>query len=991
MDDRIHLPQLPGGVGRHFAGFQHLMSRRVQKILLVSSLYDSYILEEDGRLSDLLSCEYLELNLSQPPVMDRVSSAGHALKRIASQKYDLVITASRLGDMDPASFSREVKALDPHLTIMLLAYHLRELTRMQDRRSLGNFSGIFLWTGDVRILLAMIKLAEDRMNVDNDTGRGEVRVILLVEDSVRFYSSFLPLIYTEVMKQTQSLMEEGVNMSHKLLRMRARPKILLANTFEEGVELFSRYRNYLLGVISDARFPLGGVKEEAAGLTFLRLIKQADPGLACVLQTSNLELADQAHRLGVSFINKGSPHLLFELRRFLLSHLGFGDFVFRTPDGHEVGRAADLRSMVDALRIISEESLQYHASRNHFSHWLRARTEFTLASMIRPVGISEFETIDELRNYLISTFSEHRELIQRGVIAEFSRLNFDESFTCVRIGGGSLGGKARGLAFINALLAEYEVRRKFEGVRVEVPPMAVIGTDIFDEFMARNRLYGIALGSVKDEEIATAFLHAAMPPGISDDLRVFLEHVDYPLAVRSSSLLEDSQYQPFAGIYSTYMISNNHQDLEVRLDQLCAAIKLVYASTYFKSAKAYLRVTGSRTEEEKMAVVLQKVVGQCFGQRAYPSFAGVAHSHNFYPVTGMLAEDGVALVALGLGKMVVEGGNCLRFSPDQPRILPQFCSTDDVLENSQRDFFALDMGHPGRMPGLDPDTGILRLELDAARQDGPLAHVGSVYSPENDSISDGVHRPGVPLVTFAHVLKTGIFPLPEILSYLLRLGMKGMGCHVELEFAVDMDTPPGEPRHFGFLQIRPMASARENDALDLEQLPKEQLVCSTSTALGTGIYEDVEDIVYVRPDTFDAAQTVAIAAEVGLINFQLKDQGRSYLLIGPGRWGTADPWLGIPVDWDQISEARVIVEAELKNFRVKPSQGTHFFQNLTALQIGYLTIRRRQPHHFIDWAWLDSLPAAAESRFLRHVRLDSALVIRIDGRTAQGAVFKPGE
>ncbi len=989
MDDRIHLPPLPGGVGRHFAGFQQLMRRRVQKILLVSSLYDSYILEEDGRLSDLLSCEYLELNLSSPPTMDRVSSAGEALEHISRQKYDLVITASRLGDMDPASFSREVRALDPDLVIILLAYHLRELTRMQERRALGDFSGAFLWTGDVRILLAMIKLAEDRMNVDDDTSNGSVRVILLVEDSVRFYSSFLPLIYTEVMKQTQSLMDEGVNMSHKLLRMRARPKILLANSFEEGVELFSRYRHYLLGVISDARFPIGGVKDDEAGLIFLRLIRESDPGLACVLQTTNLDLAHKAQQLGVSFIDKGSPHLLFELRKFLLSHLGFGDFVFRTPTGVEVGRAADLRSMVDTLRTIPEDSLRYHATRNHFSHWLRARTEFTLASMIRPVGISEFATINQLRTYLISTFSEHRELIQRGVIAEFSRLNFDESFTCVRIGGGSLGGKARGLAFINALLAEDEVHRKFEGVKVEVPPMAAIGTDIFDEFMERNRLHAMALGPSSDEEIAEAFLDARMPPGISDDLRVFLEHVDYPLAIRSSSLLEDSQYQPFAGIYSTYMIANNHQDLEVRLDQLCAAIKLVYASTYFKAAKAYLRATGSRTEEEKMAVVLQKVVGQRFGQRAYPSFAGVAHSHNFYPVTGMRAEDGAALVVLGLGKMVVEGGNCLRFSPNQPKRLPQFASADDVVENSQRDFFALDMSRPDLMPTLDPDVGILRLELEAAREDGPLAHVGSVYSPENDTIQDGVHRPGVPLVTFAHVLKTGIFPLPEILSYLLQLGCRGMGCHVELEFAVNMDTPPGEPRRFGFLQIRPMASARENSALDLDQVPRESVLCSTSTALGTGVYEEVQDIIYVRPDRFDAGQTMAIAEEVGRINFQLKEEGRTCLLIGPGRWGTADPWLGIPVDWDQISEARVIVEVELEDFRVKPSQGTHFFQNLTALQIGYLTIRRRQEHHFIDWPWLEARPAVAESEFIRHLRLDTPLDIRIDGQTAQGAVLKP--
>jgi hypothetical protein len=694
--------------------------------------------------------------------------------------------------------------------------------------------------------------------------------------------------------------------------------------------------------------------------------------------------AEPAAQLGANFLAKKNRNLLQHLREFLLGNLGFGDFVFRLPDGREVGRARDLRELEDVLPRVPAESVAFHARHNHFSNWLMARTEFELAARIRPVRVTDFGNIEEVRVYLRRALAEFRELTQSGVISDFSPRRFDvASFT--RIGGGSIGGKARGLAFVNALIRHHGLARRFDHVKIFVPASATLGTDVFDQFLDENGLRSLVAEDVPDERIAQMFLAAKLPKNAYNDLAAFLRFVRYPLAVRSSSLLEDSQGRPFAGIYDTYMIPNNHPDLSLRLDHLCAAIKRVYASAFFQGAKRYLEATGRNVEEEKMAVTLQEIVGSARGTRFYPTFSGVARSYNFYPTPEMDPSEGVAAVSLGLGKMVVEGGQTLMFSPGRPEILPQFPTTKDLLAHSQRQFYALDLSRPDAYPPDHPDGNLLLLDVDTADRDGALAPIGSVFSAENDRVYDGTDRPGPRLVTFAHVLKGDLLPLAEILRELLRLGRAGVAAPVEIEFAVDMSVYPIE---FAFLQIRPIVVDEEFEDVNLDLPRHKDAAIYCLKALGNGKLSGVGDIVYVKPETFDPGRTREIAEEVGALNEQIRNEGRSAIYIGPGRWGTADRWLGIPIRWDQISAAAVIVETSLDNFIVTPSQGSHFFQNLTSLGIGYFTIDPMLNQGFIDWGWLAAQPAASETLYLRRLRFASPLEVRIDGRSQRGVVMK---
>jgi len=792
-----------------------------------------------------------------------------------------------------------------------------------------------------------------------------------------------------VLRQTNALMQEGINLSHKLLRMRARPKIILASSFEEAWQCFGECREYLLGVISDGRFPWRGKKDDEAGLELIRRIKKNDPHIPAVLQSSNRDLAASAEEIGAGFIYKHSPHLLHDLRDFMLENFGFGDFIFRLPNGTEVARAADLRELTEVLSAVPDDSLRHHADQDHFSNWLRARTEFALASLLRPRKVSEFSSTEAIREFLIDTLSRFREETQRGVVADFSRRHFDASADFTRIGGGSLGGKARGLAFMNSILNRYGISDRLAGVEVKVPPTAVVATDVFDTFLDQTGLRDRFLGDVDDEEVVTAFLNEKLPPEIYDDLETFLKQVKYPLAVRSSSLLEDSQYQPFAGVYATYMLANNHTDLRVRLDQLCDAIKLVYASTFFRGAKAYLQATSNRVEEEKMAVIIQQVVGRRHDQFDYPDFAGVALSTNFYPTGDMRPEDGVAFVALGLGKTVVDGMKCLRFSPKDPHNLPQYATIKDTLHNSQREFYAVDTSNPDIYPRAKEDFNLAILDLDDAERHGTLEPIGSVYSAENDAIYDGIWRPGARLVTFAHVLKSDLFPLANVLALLTELGTNCMSCPVEIEFAVNLGDGKQKPHQFGFLQIRPLSAGYDSfDAAPLEWTPDDAL-CHTPMALGNGRIDEIQDIIYVPQDSFDRGQTLDTAEQIGQLNVKMVQAGLPYLLVGPGRWGSADRWLGIPVTWAQISGARTIIETDLDDFKVTPSQGTHFFQNLTSFQVGYLTVNSAGGGT-LNWAWLDEQPAATETTYLRHVRLVEPLTVLIDGRQGEAVVLKPG-
>jgi len=996
----IHTPDPIVDPERLFEGFENLMPFRVQDILLVSSLYDSFILREDGRLNELLIGESLELEQQQIPGITHVSSGAEALKLARSQpRFNLIVTNLEVEDMDAAQLAREVKAAGLDVPVIVLAYDYREIKKFVARNPVTDIQQIFLWQGNVRILISIVKYIEDKRNVEHDTHAIGVPVILVVEDNIRYYSSFLPTIYTELITQSRRLLSEGLNVAHKLVRMRARPKILLASNYEDAAQQVMKYREYLLGVVSDVEFPRDGELSPDSGFDLARMVRDKVPDVPIVLQTSRTEFRARAHAEGYSFLRKRSPTLLRELRRFLTEQFGFGDFAFRLPNGREVARASDLNELEARLHEVPAESIAYHSARNHFSRWLRARTEFALAQKLRPRKVSDFATLEDLRRDLIDSIAEYRSEQSQVLIGDFNASTFKSTDAFfLRIGGGSLGGKARGLAFIRHLLHKYQTARRFAEVRIAVPPSVVLATDVFDHFVSENNLLDFAIGSADDAEILRRFLEASLPASLRDDLLAFLAEVHYPLAVRSSSLLEDSQYQPFTGVYETFMLANQHPDLSVRLEQLMEAIKRVYASTFSQHAKGYVRATPYRLEEEKMAVIVQQVVGTLHaspdGRRFYPDFSGVVRSHNFYPVPPMSYGDGIAAVALGLGRTVVDGGKCLAFCPRYPRNIVQFSSVEDILANSQREFWALELDHIERGQDESVSDPLLELKearfgLDVAEKDGTLNNLGSTYSVDNHVIYDGLSRPGTRIVSFAPILKHGVFPLASILERLTKIGDEAFGRPVEVEFAVRLPHRPEETAEFGFLQIRPLVLSREGEELRMDDVNPERLVCHSSQVLGNGRVRDLRDVVVVDFHRFERARSQEVAEGVAHLNAKLNESGTPYLLIGVGRWGSNDPWLGIPVEWDEISGARVIVEAGFRDFRVTPSQGSHFFQNLTAFQVGYFTVNPDAGEGFVDWEWLGSAPAVEERGCVRHLHFDAPLVVVMNGRNSRGMVFKP--
>jgi CheY-like chemotaxis protein len=977
---------------RLFEGFENLMPFRVRDILLVSSLYDSFILREDGRLNELLIGESLELNLQQIPGITQVSTGAEALAIARSNsRFNLIVTNLQVGDMDAARLAREVKKSGLDIPVVVLAYDYRELKNFVARNDVSDIERVFLWQGNVRMLIAIVKYIEDRRNAQHDSAAIGVPVILVVEDNIRYYSSFLPVIYTELITQSRRVIREGINVAHKLLRMRARPKILLASTYEEAAELVAKYEDYLLGVVSDVEFPRGGNLSAEAGFELARMIREAVPDVPIVLQSSRTQFRARAHSEGLSFLRKRSPTLLADLRRLLKEQFGFGDFVFRLPDRTEVGRATDLSALETALQEVPAESLGYHAQSNHFSHWLMARTEFALASRLRPRKVSDFTSLEHLRRDLIASIADYRSEQSEVLIGDFnaSALASTDAFF-LRIGNGSLGGKARGLAFMRHLLHKHRLPKQFADVRITVPPAVVLATDIFDRFIAENNLADFALHCSDDQEIEQRFLEASFPPSVRDSLLEFLAEIRYPLAVRSSSLLEDSQYQPFTGVYETFMLANQDTDLSVRLEKLLEAIKRVYASTFSQHAKAYVRATPYRLEEEKMAVILQQVVGTVHRERFYPDFSGVVRSYNFYPASPMKYEDGVAAVALGLGRAVVDGGKCLTFCPRYPRNIVQFSSVEDILTNSQSEFWALEMNHIAQCR-TDPPANLreVRFGLNAAEADGTLYSVCSTYSADNHAVYDGVSRPGIRVVTFAAVLKHDVFPLAPLLDQLMGIGEDAFGRPVEIEFAVRLPQRPGDVADFGFLQIRPLVLSREGEELRMDEVDPERLMCQSSKVLGNGRITSLHDAVVVDFHRFERARSTEVAQGVAHFNSKLNEERRPYLLIGVGRWGSTEPWLGIPVQWDEISGARVIVEAGFRDFRVTPSQGSHFFQNLSAFQVGYFTVNPDANEGFVDWQWLASTPAVEEEGCVRHLRFDDPVTVVMNGRTSEGMIFKP--
>jgi hypothetical protein len=971
-----------------FKVFHELMAKKVTDILLVSSPYDAFIMEEEGRLAERIIKEYRGLNLSRPPKLTWVSTIREALDSLSGNHFDIVITMPRLDDRDPSILSRKIKQHSPNLPVFLLAQKTSRLFldfKYMDRSA---FDNVYIWYGNTDLLLALIKNAEDRMNVDYDTHKAGVRVIILVEDSPIYYSSLLPLLYKQIVTQTQAVMEESLNSEHRILRMRARPKILIAETYEKAEKLYRQYRPYLLSVFSDVCFPRNGEMDDQAGFALFSMIKKEHPDIPLLNLSADESNREKALKIPAIFLNKNSPSLYSEIQSFFVDHLGFGDFIFRFPDGREIARTSNLRAMEQILPSIPDESVFYHAVRNHFSSWLFARSEIMLASKLKPVKVTEFSSTHDIKKYLVSCIHKRRKGRQRGVVTDFTPGKFDPDTDFVKVGKGSLGGKARGLAFLSALLKENaQFHEKFPSAVVCVPKAFVISTEGFDAFIDQNNLKDLLGGDISDARVSRIFLDAKFPDWLQRDLKLFLAQATYPLAVRSSSLLEDAQFQPFAGIYKTYMLPNNHSDKNQRLEQLMMAIKLVYASTCLETPRSYAKSTLHRIEDEKMAVLIQQLTGSEYDGYFYPTFSGVAQSYNFYPVSQMKPEEGIVHIALGLGKTVMEGGKVLRFSPKYPQLLPQFSTVDDILRNAQRSFYALKMDvFPNGFGSVD-DTTLAKLEIDKVLDHDPVKFLSSTYIPEDHRIRDAAMASGQPVLTFAGILKYDSFPLPGIVSELLEMGRKGMGGPVEIEFAVNIPLNNRRKAEFSLLQIRPMALANQSMDVKINKQEIAKAFCFSNHAMGNGEFQDITDIVLVNPDRFDPARTVEIASEIGRINRQLMQQNRKYLLIGPGRWGSADPWLGIPVGWNDISGVGAIVEALHDKLRADPSQGTHFFHNITSLGISYITITGNG-EDFINWNWLKSLPPKTETAFLKHLRLDTPLTIKIDGRKSRAVLMK---
>ncbi len=981
------------GYGNRFQGFQNLMRLRIRDILLVSSLYDLYLFEEDGRLYELIRNQYQGLSLSHSPELTRVSSGKDAITLAREEKrFDLIITTLHIEDMHPINFAAMVKESGLNIPVVLLAHDNKELKYLLLKPEISAFDKIFIWQGDFRIIIAIVKYLEDMMNIDHDSRIVGVQNIIFIEDNVKYYSSFLPIIYTEILNQSQRLISEGINLSHRFLRMRARPKILLCTNYEEAWNYYQKYKELVLGVISDVDFPKNGEQNPTAGIEFAKNVKSEHPDIPVLLTSNNSEHLSAAKQIGASFVLKDSALLFNELQQFMIHNFSFGDFVFRTPEGMEVGRANDLKSLEEQLKIVPEESIKYHGERNHFSNWLKARTEFWLAHQLRPRKVSDYASVEELRQDLITSLHNYRNLRQRGIIADFVKESFDPDSSFARIGGGSLGGKARGLGFVNTLINNYNVRDQFKGIQISVPAAVVIGTNVFDQFLDDNHLREFALRCDSDEEITKKFLEAdKFPEEILAELAAFLDIVHTPLAVRSSSLLEDSQYHPFAGVYETYMIPNNHPNPLIKLNDLLTTVKRVYASTFYQNAKNYIRITSYRLEEEKMAVIIQKMIGSEHAQKFYPDFSGVAKSYNFYPIAPQKSDDGIVSVALGLGKTVVDGGNVVRFCPKYPTDLIQFYSTKESLNSSQKNFFALNLKGKSDFGYATHDMLTEKYDLSVAENDGTLNIIGSTYSPENDSISDGLSRKGIRVVTFSPMLKHKLFPLAEIIELLLDMGTWGMGTPIEIEFAVNLSVQDEKPKEFGLLQMRPLVISREHEELTIDKFEQKELICYSDHVMGDGIINDIYDVVFVDYHSFDRSRSTDVAKEVSIYNNQLISENRPYLLIGVGRWGSLDPWLGIPVNWQQIAGARAIVESGFKDFSVEPSQGSHFFQNISSFMIGYFSVNSHKKQGMIDWDWLLEQKPVASQNFTKLLRFKLPITIKMNGQQNKGVIFKPGE
>lgn len=967
------------------------MKYRIHRILLVCSSYDGYILEEDGHIESQINREYLDLNLSNPPALTRVSSTAEALTLLTEDRdFDFILTMYNIGEPDVFTFGKIVRE-KYGIPVALLTSFSKDIYRRMKEQDRSGLDYTFCWHGNADLIIAIIKLVEDRMNAAEDIEQGGVQAILLVEDSIRFYSSYLPELYKMLLQQNTEFLQDAYNEQQQILRKRARPKVLLATNYEEAEQLYRRYKKNLLGVISDVGFvvkPNDAPENEKldAGIDLCRLIKEDNPLMPVLLQSSQTDFREVAHSLGAGFIAKNSKTLHGELRDFIAREFAFGDFIFKNPDsGIEVGRAKDLREMQEMIASIPDDAFEYHTSQNHLSKWLYSRGLFPLAAAIRQYDSSHFRTIEEHRRSIVGAIHDYRTLLGQGVIARFDAATYTDAIAFARIGEGSIGGKARGLAFMNSMLIKHRQYDKYPGVRMLIPRSVVIATEYFDCFLEQNGLQYLLSQELSDEDILAEFVASTVPQRLQEELKAYIRTVRRPLAIRSSSKLEDSHYQPFAGIYSTYMVPYTpNEDQMLRL--VLRAIKSVYASVFFAESRAYIQSSQNLISEEKMAVILQEVCGSEQDNLFMPTFSGVARSINYYPIGDERAEDGVCNVAMGLGKLVVDGGRTLRFSPAFPQRILQTSTPELALRETQNEVLALDLNPASFRSSTDDAVNLKHLRLTELEPIRHTRHVCSVWDRENERISDSPFDRGRRVITFNNILKYNTFPLSEIITEILKIGAEEMRCPVEVEFAVNMDVAQGEERLFNLLQIRPIIDNQDNRPIDWSQVNPAQTLIYGEQALGIGRMNDLKNIVYIKNEQFSSLVTERIAEELLALNRTLRDKGESYILVGPGRWGTSDPFLGVPVKWTHISEAKVIVECGIPSFEIEPSQGTHFFQNVTSLGVGYLTISPYRGEGHFDSAALDAREAAYEGEFLRMVRFDEGLEVVIDGRSNRGMI-----
>ena len=986
--------------------FVNLMTRRIYNVLIIANPYDAFMLEDDGRVDEKIFNEYTELGLRYPPSFTQVSTIEEAAEALRTTKFDLVICMPGNADNDAFDVARDVKKHSPEIPCVVLTPFSHGITRRVENEDMSIFDYVFCWLGNTNLILSIIKLIEDRMNLEHDIQEAGVQMILLVEDSIRFYSSVLPNLYSYILAQSQRFATEALNPHSATLRMRGRPKVVLARTYDEAWSIYQKYPDNTLGVISDCRFPahepdrsqgggLAAEKDPEAGFRLLKAIRDNDEYIPMIMQSSESKNRERAERNRIAFVDKNSKKMNIDLRNLLAEHFGFGDFIFRDPKTkQEIMRVRNLKELQDNIFTIPNDSMLYHVSRNHMSRWLCARAIFPVSQFLKTVTWHKLQDVDAHRKIIFDAIVQYRRMKNIGVVALFKRDQFDAYSHFARIGDGSLGGKGRGLAFLDNIIKKHPEFNEFEGVKVSIPKTVVLCTDVFDEFMDSNNLYQIALSDASDEEILQHFLRAQLPDKYIADFFAFFEATRSPIAIRSSSLLEDSHYQPFAGIYSTYMIPYLDDKYQM-LQMMAAAIKSVYASVYYKDSKAYMTATSNVIDQEKMAVILQEVVGKQYGNHYYPNISGVLRSLNYYPINDETAEEGIASLALGLGKYIVDGGQTLRVCPYHPTQVLQMSEMDIALKETQTRFYALDMEHTGTEFQVDDSFNIKKLKVKEADADGSLRYIASTFDFSDQRIYDGYYEGGRKIISLCGVLQQEVFPLPELLQMSMKYGQEGMRRPVEIELACNINdeaTRDEEGRmhvggEFYLLQIRPIVDSKQVLNEDLSKIPDEQCLLRSHNSLGHGISEDVVDVVYVKTDeNFSAQNNPYVANDIERINRKFLAEGKNYVLIGPGRWGSSDYWLGIPVKWPHISAARVIVEAGLENYRVDPSQGTHFFQNLTSFGVGYFTVNSFKNEGVYNKALLDSMPAIEETQYVRHVRFDRPLKIMMDGMKQEGLV-----